>query len=325
MTSTPSAPDPTATANAQATYNKQTAIAQSELNNVNQSTPYGSIAYNQTGTAADGTPQYTATTSLSQPMQNLVNSNISNAQGNSNLEGQLQQSAASTLSQPLNLGPSATSAYLNNLATQTLDPQWATAQNQEQQQLADQGVQPGSEAYDNAMRGFNTSKSDAYNNMYLQDQNSAVNALTQQYNSPLNALTALQSGSQVSQPGVGQTASTAQTGIQSPNYAGLVSQNYQDQLSSSNAAMGGLFGLGGSLLGGLAKNTSLGSIFSDARLKRDVRRIGTGARGLPVYSFRYAWDRARRVGFMAQEVARVAPHAVVRHESGFLMVNYGAI
>lgn len=318
MVSTTTAPDATATAQAQGTINKNTAIAQSELNNVNQVTPYGSVSYNQSGTAADGTPTYTATTQLSQPMQNLVDSNISNSQANSNLEGTLQKNAASTISKPLDLSWSNTEAQTDKLNQNTLDPQWARQSDQEAQTLANQGVQAGSAAYDNAMRDFNTSKSDAYNNMYLQGHNTAVNDLTTQYNSPLNALSALQSGSQVTQSGVGQTASTAQTSVQPANYAGLVEQNYQDQLSSNNATMGGLFGLGNTIIGSVAK-------YSDRRLKRDIRRIGTGAHGLALYSFRYAWGRARHVGYMAQEVARVAPWAVARHESGFLTVDYGAV
>src|ERR1019366_1972894 len=115
MVSTPAAPDPVATANAQGKINKDTAIAQSELNNTAQVTTYGKVSYAQTGTAADGTPLTTATTSLSQPMQNLVDSNISNAQGMSNLNGQLQQNAQSTLNQPLNLGWSSTEANLDQL------------------------------------------------------------------------------------------------------------------------------------------------------------------------------------------------------------------
>ena len=248
MVSTPAAPDPVATANAQGKINKDTAIAQSELNNTAQVTPYGNVSYAQTGTAADGTPLTTATTSLSQPMQNLVDSNISNAQGMSNLNGQLQQNAQSTLNQPLNLGWSSTEANLDQLGRNTLDPQMAQQKAATEQQLASQGVTQGSEAWNNAMSNQNNSQAAAYNNLYLTGHQQAVSDLTAQHNSPLNDLSALQSGSQVSQPGVGQVASAAQTGIQPANYAGLVQSNYQNQLQSSNAAMGGLFGLGGSLL-----------------------------------------------------------------------------
>lgn len=45
--SAPKAPDPVATANAQAAANKETAIAQAQLNMVDQYTPYGSLTYKQ--------------------------------------------------------------------------------------------------------------------------------------------------------------------------------------------------------------------------------------------------------------------------------------
>lgn len=45
--SAPAAPDPVATANAQAAANKDTAIAQAQLNMVDQYTPYGSLVYSQ--------------------------------------------------------------------------------------------------------------------------------------------------------------------------------------------------------------------------------------------------------------------------------------
>lgn len=309
--------------------NKQAAISQTEMNNQNQVTPYGNITYNQTGTAADGTPQFTATTSLSQPMQNLVNSNISNAQGNSNLEGQLQQNAASTIAKPLDLSWGATEANLDALNKNTLDPQWQQQQDQLDQQLYNKGLTPGSDGYDTAMRNFNQQKSDAYNNMYLQGHNTAVNDITQQYNSPINTLSALQSGSQVSQPGVGQTASTAQTGIQPANYAGLVQQNYQNQLQSQNASMGGLFGLGGTLGGGLlqaaGKAGGFGALLSDRRVKRDIQKVGELANGLGLYVWRYLWGDDLEWGHMADEVEKVAPWAVERNPDGFLMVNYGAI
>jgi hypothetical protein len=198
--------------------------------------------------------QATATTTLSPEMQALVDSNIKNAQGSSGLEGTLLGNASAKLGQPLNLGWSETEAKLNELNKNTLDPQWTDAWNQKEQELYNRGVTPGSQAYDASFRDFNNAKSQAYNQMYLQGHNTATNDLQAEYNSPLNALASLRSGSQVSQPGVGTLAPTAQAGIQPVNYAGLESEAYKNQLAQSNAAMGGMFGLGGSLLGGLAKN-----------------------------------------------------------------------
>jgi hypothetical protein len=43
------------------------------LNNVNQVTPYGNLNYTQSGKWEDGTPQFTATQTLSPEQQKLFN------------------------------------------------------------------------------------------------------------------------------------------------------------------------------------------------------------------------------------------------------------
>ena len=52
--------------------------------------------------------------------------------------------------------------------TQYLDPQFAQARQQMTQQLADQGIQPGTEAYDRATGDFNRQQQMAYGNAQLQ-------------------------------------------------------------------------------------------------------------------------------------------------------------
>jgi hypothetical protein len=69
------------------------------------------------------------------------------------------------------------------------------------------------------------------------------------------------------------------------------------------------------------------SMFSDRRLKKDVRPVGVTASGLRVYKFRYLWDTIKtlpRVGYMADEVSKIFPHAVSRDISGYDRVNYAA-
>lgn len=61
---------------------------------------------------------------------------------------------------------------------------------------------------------------------------------------------------------------------------------------------------------------------SDARLKRDIQQIGRADNGLGIYGYRYAWERQRRVGLLAQDVERLAPHAVARMRNGFKAVDY---
>lgn len=248
----PQQPNPYTTADAQTQSNQQTAQYQQSLNDVNQITPYGSVNYAQTGTAADGAPITTATTSLSPELQGLVDSNISNNTAESGIEGQLASNAATSLAHPPNLtDPSALQTTMDKQNAVTMDPQWASLSDQNDAKAYAQGLAPGSEGYQNNQRQFNTNRTQAYGQMYGQDVQQAQNAELAQYNEPLNALNALKSGSQVSQPGVGTTAATPTTTVAGTNIAGLIQQNYQNQLAQSNATMGGLFGLGGTALSAL--------------------------------------------------------------------------
>lgn len=69
--SAPAAPDPVATAQAQAGYNREAAITQANLNRIDQYTPQGSITYQQIGTNSDGTPRYSQTQTYSPEQQAL--------------------------------------------------------------------------------------------------------------------------------------------------------------------------------------------------------------------------------------------------------------
>lgn len=344
MVSTPSPPNPLTTANQQQGFNQQAAIDTSYLGNVNQVTPYGSINYTSSprqgfgtkwdpvqhkmvpdstwGADTSGIPQITATTSLSPAVQGLVDQGIANATGSANLESQLQTNAGPAITKPLDLSWGATEANLNQLSSHTLDPQYAQLQTQLNQQLTDQGLTPGSEGYNFQQTQFGNERANAYNAATLANHQQAVSDLTAQYNSPLNALASLQSGSQIQQPGIGQLAPvTPNTQIQPPNYAGLVEQNYQQQSQNANAAMGGLFGLGGSVLGGLGS-----LIGSDREDKTDIKPLGKDKQsGLKMYAYRYKDDPKtypKTVGPMAQDIEKTRPGAV-REIGGHKVVNFG--
>ena len=70
--SPPPAPDPAATAAAQGAINKETAIAQARLNQVDEYTPYGSSIYEKTGNVTDGIDQMKRTTTLDPTQQAIV-------------------------------------------------------------------------------------------------------------------------------------------------------------------------------------------------------------------------------------------------------------
>lgn len=82
-----------------------------------------------------------------------------------------------------------------------------------------------------------------------------------------------------------------------------------EKKKSSNSLIGGI--IGGAL-----------SLFSDPRLKTDVRRVGTEADGLGVYEFRYAGSGPLLTGVMADEVAILRPWALGETREGFATVDY---
>ena len=100
--------------------------------------------------------------------------------------------------------------------------------------------------------------------------------------------------------------------LQSPNFA---TQKYTVEANRGGTDL--------SILGSL--NVDLGVIFSDIRLKRDIARVGTLDNGLPLYRYKYLWSDQVFVGVMAQEVADVAPDAVVKGDDGYLRVNYAQL
>ena len=177
--------------------------------------------------------------------------------------------------------------FINTNWEQPLAYSQGNQQEQLNQNLADQGINLNDPAYNEAQinegQNFQQQQDTYANSMYqtaasnilgatsLADQNQLntmqannAAALSQQgfnnqtmltnQNQPINAITALMSGSQVQQPNF---MGTPQTQIPTTNYANIVDQSYQDQLAAYNAQvqqqssnMGGLFGLGGSIISG---------------------------------------------------------------------------
>jgi hypothetical protein len=131
-------------------------------------------------------------------------------------------------------------------------------------------------------------------------------ALRQQ---PINEALGLASGTQLNVP---QFSAPYQQGVNAAPIADLIGQDYQSRLANSNAKASGLFGLLGNL--GAAGITA-----SDRRLKTEIRRLGTlfGSIGL----YRYKLVGKDTIGVMADEVAKVLPHAV-RKIGGIFMVDY---
>jgi hypothetical protein len=138
---------------------------------------------------------------------------------------------------------------------------------------------------------------------------------------PLNEMNALLTGQQVGMPQMPgfQAAGVADT----PQLLNAANMQYNAALDAQNArnaglgnTMSGLFSLGSAALGNPFA-------FSDRRLKRNIKRVGTHSTGVGLYEYYVAGYRQR--GVIAQELEKVRPDLVRRHSSGYLTVNYGAL
>jgi hypothetical protein len=207
---------------------------------VNQNNAGGSLNYSQSGTNPDGTPQYTANTTLSAPMQGIFDQSTGAA-------NKLLSSGAGALGgQGLDLSYNGTTAALDKLNQARLDPQWAQNTDSQESKLAAQGLQPGMPGYDNAMRVFNQSKNDAYNSANLADYGLSSQNAAAQYGAPVQALGSLLGVAKGTSP---TFANTPTTNVAGTNVSGLVEQNYQQQSQNTNAQNGQIAGLIGTGLG----------------------------------------------------------------------------
>jgi hypothetical protein len=255
------APDPKATAEAQTASNRETAIANANINRVDQFTPDGSVTYNQTGTWSDGTPRYAATTTLS-PEQQATRAQELEFDRKFNQIGLAQtDKIAGVLDKPFQLGNEAVEGRITELASKRLTPRFAEEEQKLEQDLMNRGIRPGSAAYETMRRQFSEGKNDAYNSMYLNARGQANTELLTERNQPINEITALLSGGQVSMPQFNNVpqANVAGTDIAGMTYDSAAMNNanamarYNAKNQNYQAGMGGLFGLGSAVLGGASR------------------------------------------------------------------------
>lgn len=168
------------------------------------------------------------------------------------------------LGEPADFDTQEIEGRLDELGRQRLDPRFERQENDLRTRLANQGIAPGSEAYDREMDRLAYDRNDAYNNLYLKGRGQAFQELAAKRNQPINEITALLSGSQVSQPNV---RPITPQGAATTDVAGIINQNYKDRLNvwqqeqaNRQALMGGLFGAGATLLGA-PQGSILGGFF----------------------------------------------------------------
>jgi len=335
--SAPAAPDYRAAAQETAAGNLDAARAAAAANRVSQVTPYGNLDYSQNGVDQYGNPTWTATTSLSDVGQQLLNNQNQASLGlgstiNSAL-GRTQEMMGQGFNPNLpQVGINAGQNY-QDAAMQRLAPQLQQSREALNNQLANSGIPVGSEAYmraqmsqaqkENDLLAANTTQ--GFNTGLAANQQAYNQALTN-YNMPLNTLSALRSGSQVQNPTFQNAPQQATTS--GADLLGASQMGYNAQMGGFNAANAaqanfnsGLMGLGAA---GVMK-------YSDIRTKENIKPIGWLPNGLPVYEYEYKpeWKaeagHGKFIGVMAHEVEEVQPEAVITRPDGYKMVNYGVL
>lgn len=246
------APDPAVTAAAQTKANKETAVAQYGLNATNQTTPSGSLTYQQIGTWPDGTPRFEATTALAPGEQQVFDTNQRTRQNVGSIGEEQSSRIRELLGTPFKIGD-ATDSKIAQIQRGFLDPEWDRRGQALETDLINRGIRPGTEQYSLMHRDFGDQRSRAYDQSYLDAYTKAQGAALTERNQPINEITALMSGSQVNNPTLQQTPSpgVAPTDVIGATQQSLNQQNvgFNAELTRNAALMGGLFGLGGKAIG----------------------------------------------------------------------------
>jgi hypothetical protein len=283
-TAAPPTPDYKGAAIEQGAANLEAARATARLSNPNTYTPYGTQLISYDGDIPTIRQTLTPTAQKTLEAQQGVELSLAN------LGAKGANTASNVLDKPFSFGgPDVqTSLDLSNVAKmpvnagmtgqeaimQRLEPSLARQRTSTETQLINQGLRPGTEAYDNAINLLGQQETDARTQAVLQGINLDIGANQQGYGQalesgkfgntaqqqmlaqaiqgrqmPLNEITALMSGSQIQNPQFGAySGSTVQA---APLFAGAQAQGqfeqnkYNQQVAQNNAMTQGLFSLAG--------------------------------------------------------------------------------
>jgi hypothetical protein len=347
----PATPDYRGAAVEQGAANLEAARATARLSNPNTYTPYGTQLVSYDGDIPTIRQTLTPTAQRTLEAQQGVQLSLANLgqKGATTASGVLDKpfsfggpavqtslDTSQIAKMPVNAGMTGQEAIMSRL-----NPSLARQRVSTETNLINQGLRPGSEAYNNAINLLGQQETDARTQAVLQGLNLDIGANQQGFGQaleagkfgntaqqqalaeaiqlrqlPLNEITALMSGSQIQNPQFGAySGSTVQA---APLFAGAQAQGafdmskYEQDVSQANAATAGMYSLGGAALKA-----------SDRRLKSNIVRIGIHPIGIGIYE--YDIFGSRQIGVMAQELMEVMPEAVHQHPAGFLMVDYGRL
>lgn len=337
--SPPAAPDPAATAAAQAAANKEAVTESAKVNQINEVTPYGSVSWS----GDIGAPDRTKTTSLSPEGQLQLDqrNQLAELLGISALDraGQMPQEPFAldgSMPRVSDFSGSELEQREFDRAMELMRPELQRQERNFESTMANRGIPLGGEAYSDARNQFDQARDsmirgaayDAMNagnaeqsrlyNMARTERGDDINEQLLLRQQPMNELAAILQGTPAFQnPAFG---STAQYQISPADYAGAIQNKYNADLNAWNANQQS----NNALLGGLSTLGSAAISLSDRLLKKNISLIGIFD-GIKWYSYEYLWSPVKQVGVMAQDILKIKPEAVHRLPSGHYAVDYGAL
>lgn len=228
--SKPTPPDPTTTANTQTQYNTNAAKTQNQVNSYDQSGPLGSVSYVADSNSPSG---YRIVTNAGETGQPLIGAATS-----------LANSSAGMYATPQDISGKATADKLNQWQSDYLAPIYQQQDSNLEAQLRNQGLMPGTEAYNNAKNLLARNQGDTTNQYLTQNQQTAYGQAVQDYQRPLQTVASLL---QTGAPTGFQTAPQAQ--VQPANYQGAVQSQYDAQMKAYETDQNNIAKLGTAAIG----------------------------------------------------------------------------
>lgn len=314
--SAPKPPDPAKLAGLQTSTNIGTALAERMMNmGGGIETPDGSVSYSQSGTY-DWTdpvtkkkykiPLMKATSSLSPAQQAIKDRSDAAKLAAAGLAGRLTTQFAEAGDFETDI-----ENRLYDMGLRRVQPRMDETRRRAETDAINRGIRPGSAAYDTLMRDVGQQENDAYTQLALGARGQALGERAQRVGEISNFFG-------MGQPGAAPGAQLPQTSLPTVDQIGLGMQNYQNQMaayqqkqSQFNDALGAAVDIGSKAI-----------MYSDRRLKDDVRRVGKTDDGQNIYSYRYKDGGGMHLGLMAQEVEKRKPEAVTKDAFGFRRVDY---
>lgn len=235
----------------------QTAAQQSQAGSmVGQNNPFGNIKYTQTGVDQFGNPQYESNINFSPEQQALFDQ----LQGTKLTAGQAGGDllASANYGQPIDLSTNESSVVSQNLGRwmEYMNPSFDRDSENLDNQLRNQGLVPGTTAYDRAMSQLRMDQNRAKTGALAEMQPEAYRQSVNTYQLPLMTSSML---AQLGAPGDVNASmiQTPQFNMQAANATGAYAnqQNAQMEAYKQKQAMygsmlSGIAGIGGTILGG---------------------------------------------------------------------------